>query len=319
MCSQVTDDEQAKGAQHVSTPIYNDPTKRHDFVYLFDVADGNPNGDPDAGNLPRVDPETMQGLVTDVCVKRKIRDWVDVTRGTEARYKIYVQNKGIALNDLHKRAYDHFGIKPLGSKQPRADIEKVRPWMCENFYDVRTFGAVMTTDVNAGQVRGPIQLTFARSVDPIVPLDLSITRVAITDAKDAAVVENERGQRTGKTTEMGRKALVPYALYMGYGFFTPHFAVDTGFSAEDLALFWQALWGAWEIDRSASRGRMALQGLCVFSHDHPLGNAPAHKLFERVRVRRVDGVQAPRRMADYVVSVDDAALPAGVTLTCLGG
>jgi CRISPR-associated protein Csd2 len=301
----------------MSTRPYCDPTKRHDFVYLFDVTDGNPNGDPDAGNLPRVDPETMHGLVTDVSIKRKVRDWVDVTRGSEPRYQIYVQNKGIALNDQHKRAYEAERLTSTGSKQKREDVEKARAWMCAHFFDIRTFGAVMTTDVNCGQVRGPIQLTFARSVDPIVPLDVSITRVAITNAKDAEVVESERGDRGGKSTEMGRKALVPYALYVGRGFFTPHFAKQTAFDHEDLALFWEALQSAWELDRSSSRGLLAFRGLYIFTHEHPLGNAPAHRLLERVTVRRVPGVQAPRRFADYHVSVNTTALPTGITLTPL--
>src|SRR5690348_17304225 len=212
----------------MNSDIHLNVTRRHDFVLLFDVTDGNPNGDPDAGNLPRVDPETMQGLVTDVSIKRKVRDWVDMARGEEDRYKIYVQNKGIALNTLHKRAYTALGVTSTGSKQKREEVDAVRQWMCANFYDIRTFGAVMTTDVNCGHVRGPVQLTFARSADPIVPLDLSITRVAITDPKDAEVVENEKGGMSGKTTEMGRKAIVPYGLYKGHGFFTPHFARQTG-------------------------------------------------------------------------------------------
>ncbi len=301
----------------MATSIHCDPTRRHDFVFLFDVTDGNPNGDPDAGNLPRVDPETMQGLVTDVSIKRKVRDWVDATQGGEALYKIYVRNSGIALNAKHRLAYDETGIKTTGSKQKREDVEKAREWMCANFYDVRTFGAVMTTGVNCGQVRGPIQLTFARSVDPIVPLDLSITRVAVTKEGDAEVVVNEKGDATGKSTEMGRKALVPYAVYRGHGFVTPHFAKQTGFSEEDLALFWEALRGGWELDRSSSRGLLALRGLYIFSHEHPLGNAPAHQLFERVAVVRRAGVEAPRRSRDYDIMVDERALPPGVALTRL--
>ena len=187
-----------------------------------------------------------------------------------------------------------------------------------NFYDVRTFGAVMTTGVNCGQVRGPIQLTFARSIDPIVPLDLSITRVAITKAEDAAVVENEKGQTQGKVTEMGRKALVPYALYKGFGFFTPHFAQQTSFSADDLAIFWDALQRMWDIDRSSSRGLLAFRGLYIFSHENPLGNAPAHQLLERVRPQHRPGVAIPRSFTDYGVVLDETPLPAGVTLTRLG-
>lgn len=303
----------------MSAPLYLDPARRHDFVFLFDVTDGNPNGDPDAGNLPRVDPETMQGLVTDVSIKRKIRDYVDLTHGREARFKIYVQNSGVALNTKHQRAYEALGIKSTGSKQKRDEIDQARAWMCQNFYDIRTFGAVMTTGVNCGQVRGPVQLTFARSVDPIIPLDVAITRVAITDAKDAEVVESEKGEKSGKTTEMGRKALVPYALYMGRGFFTPHFAKQTEFNEDDLALFWQALQSAWEIDRSSSRGMMAFRGLYIFSHENPLGNAPAHTLIERVQPNLESGVETPRHFADYRIIVSGAALPSGVTLTRLGG
>lgn len=298
--------------------IYLDPAKRHDFVLLFDVTDGNPNGDPDAGNLPRTDPETMQGLVTDVSLKRKVRDWVDLTHGGEERYKIYVQNKGIALNTLHQRAYDAEGIKSTGSKQNRDEVERARQWMCRNFYDVRTFGAVMTTGVNCGQVRGPVQMTFARSIDPIVPLDLSITRVAITKPEDVTVVENDKGQTQGKVTEMGRKALVPYALYKAVGFFTPHFAQQSGFSAEDLQVFWTALQRMWDIDRSSSRGLLAFRGLYIFSHENPLGNAPAHVLLERVRPQRMSDVETPRAFSDYVIALDESPLPAGVTLTRLG-
>ncbi|MEI2616592.1 MAG: type I-C CRISPR-associated protein Cas7/Csd2 [Thermomicrobiales bacterium] len=291
-----------------------DPTRRHDFVLLFDVTDGNPNGDPDAGNLPRIDPETMQGLVTDVALKRKVRDWVDVARGHEERFKIYVQNQGIALNDLHQRAYTALGIKSTGSKQKREDVDLTRQWMCENFYDIRTFGAVMTTGVNAGQVRGPIQLTFARSVDPIVPLDLSIMRIAVTRAEDTRTVSAEGDETSGKTTEMGRKALVPYGLYRANGFFIPSFAQQTGFDSEDLGLFWQALTMMWDLDRSASRGLTACRGLYVFSHENPLGNAPAHKLLERVRIQREPDVEAPRGFGDYRVQIDETDLPTGVTL-----
>lgn len=299
-------------------PIHLDPTKRHDFTFLFDVTNGNPNGDPDAGNLPRVDPETMHGLVTDVAIKRRIRDYVDVARGTQPGYEIYVRNSGVALNVKHERAYAAKGIQSTGSKQKREDVDQARAWMCETFYDIRTFGAVMTTGINCGQVRGPVQLTFARSVDPIVPLDVTITRVAITDAKDAEVVETGKGETTGKTTEMGRKAIVPYALYVGHGFFTPHFARQAGFAADDLALFWEALQSAWELDRTASRGMVALRGLYIFSHANPLGNAPAHQLLDRVAAQLVPGVRTPRRFSDYRVTVSEDALPAGVTLTSLG-
>ncbi len=301
--------------------VHTDPNRRHDFVFLFEVTDGNPNGDPDAGNLPRVDPETMQGLVTDVAIKRKIRDWVDATRGDQDRFKIYVQNKGIALNDLHQRAYSALGVKSTGTRQRRSEVEQARAWMCENFYDVRTFGAVMSTGVNAGQMRGPVQLTFARSIDPIVPLDLAITRVAITDPKDAETVVSEDGGegRGGKTTEIGRKSIVPYGLYKGYGFFNPHFAAQTGFSSEDLGIIWEALTLMWDLDRSASRGRLALRGLYVFTHESKLGNAPAHTLLDRVDARLRGDVTTPRKFTDYEVTVNGTDLPAGVTLTPLVG
>lgn len=299
---------------------HTDPTRRHDFVFLFDVSDGNPNGDPDAGNLPRVDPETMQGLVTDVSIKRKVRDWVDATKGDQERFKIYVQSKGIALNALHERAYSALGLKSTGAKQKREDVDQARQWMCENFFDIRMFGAVMTTGVNCGQVRGPIQLTFARSIDPVVPLDLSITRVAVTRPEDAAVVEGEEGTgEGGKVTEMGRKPLVPYGLYLGRGFFTPHFAEQTGTSEEDLGLFWEALQLMWDMDRSSSRGLLALRRLFVFTHESKYGNAPAHSLFERVQAKLKTGVQSPRRFEDYIVSVERDGLPSTVTLTPLVG
>jgi CRISPR-associated protein Csd2 len=299
-----------------AVPVHTQVGRRHDFVLLFDVTDGNPNGDPDAGNLPRLDPETMQGLVSDVALKRKIRDFVDAARGDEGRFKIYVQS-GEALNTKHQRAYDALDLTSTGSKQAADEVSQVRRWMCDNFYDIRMFGAVMTTGVNAGQVRGPLQLTFARSVDPIVPLDLSITRVAVTDPADMEVVVSESGATAGKQSEMGRKALIPYGLYRAHGFFNATFAGQTGATDEDLALFWDALQRMWDLDRSSARGMMACQAIWVFSHDDPLGNAPAHKLFERIRVARRAGVKAPRSYADYIVDVDDADLPDGVSLTRL--
>ena len=298
------------------------PKLRHDFLLLFDVQDGNPNGDPDAGNLPRVDPETMQGLVTDVCLKRKVRDFVDAARGDQERYKIYVQNKGVALNDLHQRAYTAKGKQSTGSKQNREDVAVVRQWMFENFYDIRMFGAVMTTEVNCGQVRGPIQLTFARSIDPITPLDISITRVAVTRPQDAQVVAGEEGdgeKGKGKVTEMGRKAVLPYGLYLGRGFFSPKFAEDTGVTAEDLELFWTGLEKMWDLDRSSARGFMSMRGLYVFTHENPLGNAHAHQLFDRLSVEKKPEVESARRFADYAVKLDDANLPEGVTLTKVVG
>ncbi len=300
----------------MTNSVHLDTNRRHDFVLFFDVTDGNPNGDPDAGNLPRVDPETMQGLVTDVCIKRKVRDWVDALRGDEGAYKIYVQS-GEALNTKHRRAYEALELESTGSKQDIETVDKARAWMCQNFYDIRTFGAVMTTGVNCGQVRGPVQLTFARSIDPVVPMDVTITRVAVTREEDAQVVVGEEGETSGKQTEMGRKALVPYGLYRAHGFYNPLFAQQTGFAEEDLELFWQALQQMWDFDRSAARGMMACQGLYVFSHESELGNAPAHKLFERIGVCLRDGVDVPRSFQDYEVSVDEQDLPAGVVLSRL--
>ncbi len=317
----------------VATPVYCDPTKRHDFAFLFDVTNGNPNGDPDAGNLPRIDAETMHGLVTDVCIKRKIRDWVDMTQSNQERFEIYVQNKGIALNDFNKRAHQAVFESPTGEngageiaadtkrakgakqgKEGNADESQAprqnarREWMCKHFYDIRTFGAVLSTgDYPAGQVRGPVQLTFSQSIDPIIPLDISITRVAVTKLDDE--------KKT--TSTMGRKAFVPYGLYLGYGFVVPHFAQQTGFSAEDLELFWTALQSVWDIDRSANRGMLALRGLYIFSHDNGLGNAPAHRLFDRIAVKLKEDVQVPRHITDYNIAVNDTDLPDGVTLTPL--
>jgi CRISPR-associated protein Csd2 len=304
----------------MNSTIDTDVTKRHDFVLLFDVQDGNPNGDPDAGNLPRVDPETMQGLVTDVCLKRKMRDWALQVKGDQGRFRIYVQS-GTALNTRHEEAYTAQGMKSTGTKQSPTDITKARSWMCDHFFDIRMFGAVMTTGVNCGQVRGPLQITFARSIDPIVPLDVSITRIAVTRPEDmlVAVAEGDSEAKSGKQSEMGRKALVPYGLYRAHGFFNPHFAAATGATAEDLALVWQALTMMWDVDRSAARGMMACRGLYVFSHASSLGNAPAHSLFERVQIARQPNVAAPRAFGDYTVTVDAANLPEGVTLSRLMG
>jgi CRISPR-associated protein Csd2 len=304
----------------------NNPELRHDFLLLFDMQDGNPNGDPDAGNMPRVDPETMEGLVTDVCIKPKVRDYVLLDKQDQAPYRIYIQNKGVALNTLHQEAYDEEPkIKSTGTKQDRQDASVARSRMCKKFYDIRMFGAVMTTEVNCGQVRGPVQLTFARSIDPITPLDVSITRVAVTRPEDAKVVAGEtedQKAKGGKFTEMGRKAVLPYGLYLGKGFFSPKFAKDTGVSAEDLKLFWQALVGVWDLDRSAARGFISIRGLYVFTHDNPLGNAHAHELFSLVTVTRKPEVEAPRSFADYTVQVPPAGSLSefpGVTLTRIVG
>lgn len=296
----------------MTNATHNDINRRHDFVLLFDVSDGNPNGDPDAGNLPRVDPETMQGLVTDVAIKRKVRDWVDADRGTEARFKIYVQHETF-LTDARDRV---FSARSGGRSSVAAS--EGRQWMCDEFFDVRMFGAVMSMkEHNAGQVRGPIQMTFARSIDPIVPLDVSIVGPAQRQGDVARASDDDQVAPTYGT--MGRKALVPYGLYRAHGFFNPHFAAQTGVTEEDLDLFWQALQQMWDLDRSASRGLMACQGLHVFSHESSLGNAPAQRLFERVRVAARPGVVAPRSFSNYTVEVDDGALPGGVTLTRLVG
>ena len=296
-----------------------DANRRHDFVLFFDVTDGNPNGDPDADNMPRVDPETMQGLVTDVALKRRVRNYVNTLRGGEEHYKIYVLNEPVALNTKHQRAYTALGITPLGTKQPSADIDRTRAWMCENFYDIRTFGAVMTTGVNCGQVRGPIQLTFGRSVDPIMPLDVSITRVAVTKEGDLTSLtsQNRQGHVSGKTGERGRKNIVPYGLYRSHGFFSPHLAKQTGFQNEDLELFWEALINMWDLDRSASRGLMASRGLYIFSHERPTGNAPAHKLFERITAAPRVGIDVLRTFRDYVMTVNTETLPPDIVLTQL--
>jgi CRISPR-associated protein Csd2 len=297
----------------MSIEIYTDPTKRHDFVLLFDVVDGNPNGDPDAGNLPRVDPETMQGMVTDVCLKRKVRNWVDATRGQEERYKIFIENRGYLVNHK-KRAYEAVKAKPGDDKK----IDEAQAWMCQNYYDVRMFGAVLVgkkgEGYNCGQVRGPIQMTFARSLDPVTPLDLAITRVALENPGDKPREDDDEKATTGT---IGRKTLIPYGLYKGFGFFSPHFAAKTGVNAEDLLTFWSALQQMWDLDRSASRGLMSCRGMYVFTHENGLGNAPAHALFDQVQVRRKEGKEVSRQFADYVVIVNNQDLPAGVTLTRL--
>ena len=363
-----------------------DPTKRHEFVFLFDVRDGNPNGDPDAGNLPRVDPETMHGLVTDVALKRKIRDYVALTRQGQKGFEIFVQSK-VALNRLILEGFKEANIEPvsitlgeefmakegllehldglteagfsrdgetlyysgqatnwkeiaklLGIEEEATEPfrkelealakelekaakerkisdeerERAKTALQERFFDIRMFGAVLSTGLNAGQVRGPVQLTFARSVDPVAPLEVSITRVAITREED----------RARKETEMGRKPLVPYGLYRAHGFFNPFLAVQTGVSEEDLEAFWEALENLFDLDRSAARGEMAVRGLAVFSHENPKGNAPAHRLFGLIRVERREGVEVPRAFADYRVrapkegSLEDYGLP-GVHLKWL--
>ncbi|GGB54143.1 type I-C CRISPR-associated protein Cas7/Csd2 [Oceanisphaera marina] len=278
---------------------------RYEFVYLFDVKNGNPNGDPDAGNLPRLDPETNQGLVTDVCLKRKIRNYVALEKENTAGFDIYLQEKSV-LNNQHKKAYEALEIKHEAKKLPK-DVAKAREltsWMCANFFDVRTFGAVMTTEINAGQVRGPIQLAFATSIDPIVPMEISITRMAVTNEKD---LEKER--------TIGRKHIVPYGLYRVHGFISAKLAKQTGFSEDDLQLLWRSLTNMFEHDRSAARGEMAARKLVVFKHDNAMGNAPAHKLFDLVKVSRKDGEDGSpaRRFSDYAIEVAQN-LPEGVSV-----
>jgi CRISPR-associated protein Csd2 len=286
--------------------------KRYDFVLLFDVTDGNPNGDPDAGNLPRIDAETGRGLVTDVALKRKVRNFVGLVKEEHPPYDIYIKEKAV-LNSTHERAYVEIGAeKELeGDKKKRkgsaATVEKARQWICRNFFDVRTFGAVMSTGVNCGQVRGPVQLTFARSVDPVAAQEHAITRMAVATQEEA-----EKQQGDNRT--MGRKFTVPYGLYRAHGFVSAHLAAQTGFSDDDLELLWQALGQMFEHDRSAARGEMATRGLYVFEHEGKLGNAPAHDLFDRIQPRLNADVTVARRFADYSVSVDDADLPAGVSL-----
>lgn len=283
---------------------------RYDFVILFDVENGNPNGDPDSGNMPRIDPETGYGLVTDVCLKRKIRNYVETIKEGESGYRIYIKDN-VPLNRSDREAYDYLGIEPAKvadakKKKENLDIE-IRDFMCKNIYDIRTFGAVMTTFVkdklNCGQVRGPVQLSFAKSVDPIMPQEVTITRVAITTEADAEK----------KGTEMGRKYIVPYALYRAEGYVSANLArKTTGFSEEDLELLWQAIMNMFEVDHAAARGKMATRELIVFKHDSELGNAPAYKLFDLVKAERREGVDTPRAYSDYNVSVEEAALPSGV-------
>jgi CRISPR-associated protein Csd2 len=293
-------------------------SNRCDFVLLFDVKDGNPNGDPDAGNLPRLDAETGHGLVTDVSLKRKVRNYVGMVKDCKSPYDIYVREKAV-LERTHRAAYDAIGAgdelknegkddKKKGKRKGSEDsVVRAREWICHHFYDVRTFGAVMSTGVNCGQVRGPVQLTFGRSIDPIVAAEHSITRMAVA-------TEAESEKQEGDNRTMGRKHTVPYGLYAAHGFVSAFLAKQTGFSEDDLELFWKALEQMFEHDRSAARGEMATRGLIVFKHDSKLGNAHAHSLFERVRVKRKDGVQVPRAFADYEVAVDDRNLPAGIKL-----
>ena len=285
--------------------------KRYDFVLLFDVQDGNPNGDPDAGNLPRVDAETGHGLVTDVCLKRKIRNFVELTKGEEEGYDIYIKEKAV-LNRSHERAYKETGNEDAlkGDKKRKGsgdEISQARDWMCTNFFDIRAFGAVMSLGVNCGQVRGPIQLTFGRSVVPVVSLEHSITRMAVATEKEAQ-------DQQGDNRTMGRKFTIPYGLYRTHGFISAHLAAQTKFSDADLNLFWEAVKNMFEHDRSAAHGLMSTRGLYVFEHTSALGEAPAHVLFERIIVTQKDPAKPAREFSDFEVTVDKDKLPTGVTL-----
>lgn len=297
----------------MSTPI----TGRLDFVLLFDVKDGNPNGDPDAGNMPRIDAETGHGLMTDVALKRKLRNFVQLVKGAQPPYDIYIKEKAV-LEQTHRKAYEAIGAtaeladdadaKGKKKRKGSADsVDKARAWICQNFFDVRTFGAVMGLGVNCGQVRGPVQLTFARSADPIVASEHSITRMAVA-------TEAEAEKQGGDNRTMGRKHTVPYGLYRSHGFVSAFLAKQTGFSVEDLELLMQGVEQMFEHDRSAARGEMATRGLYVFQHESELGNAHAHSLFERVQIQLKDGITSPRSFADYTVTVDEGSLPAGVKL-----
>ncbi len=293
---------------------------RYDFVLVFDVQDGNPNGDPDAGNLPRLDAETGQGIVTDVCLKRKVRNFVQMTKAGQPGFDIFVKEKAI-LNQAISGAYAALAIdldkEPTDAKDGKkrntkgqgqgGEVDKARQQMCQAHFDIRTFGAVMSTGANAGQVRGPVQMTFGRSVDPIVTLEHSITRMAVA-------TEAEAEKQSGDNRTMGRKNTVPYGLYVAHGFVSAHLANQTGFDEDDLKLLWEALVNMFEHDRSAARGLMSTRKLVVFKHDSALGQAPAHALFERVKIARKDLARPARAYADYSVAIDRAGLPGGVTV-----
>jgi CRISPR-associated protein Csd2 len=287
---------------------------RHEFVYLFDVTNGNPNGDPDAGNLPRLDPETNHGLVTDVCLKRKIRNFVQLAKNSAPGYAIYMQEKAI-LNQQHEKAWKALDIPPDDKDQYKklpkdeAKSRELTAWMCANFFDVRSFGAVMTTGVNAGQVRGPIQISFASSIDPVIPLEISITRMAVT-------TEAESKNQGGDNRTMGRKHIIPYGLYRAHGFISAKLAERTAFSSQDLELLWQALINMFEHDHSAARGEMNARKLIVFAHESAMGNAPAHVLFDAVTVaRHPDHAQeAARRFDHYQVKINREKIPPGVKI-----
>ncbi|MDD3013286.1 MAG: type I-C CRISPR-associated protein Cas7/Csd2 [Candidatus Gastranaerophilales bacterium] len=273
---------------------------RHEFVVLFDVENGNPNGDPDAGNMPRIDVEAGYGIVTDVCLKRKIRNFVETKKNDEQGYKIYIK-QGVALNAKHREAFESQGLK---ASKDKPDLN-AKTFMCQNYFDIRTFGAVMTTgDYNCGQVRGPVQINFGRSIDPVISNEITITRQAITTEKDAET----------KSTEFGKKFIVPYGLYKAEGYISSKLAQQTGFSTDDLELLWEAIINMFEHDHSAARGKMAVRKLIVFKHDSELGNAPSHKLFELIKAEAKDNTQPIRSFSDYEVSIDRNSVPQGVEL-----
>lgn len=308
-------------------------TNRYDFALIFEVVNGNPNGDPDAGNLPRLDPETNQGLVTDVSLKRKIRNYVDLARHGQDGFHIYVE-EGAILNDKHRQAYralrpDDAKVDKDAKLNPKneAEAKALTAFMCANFFDVRTFGAVMSTGINAGQVKGPVQLTFARSVEPILPLEISITRMAATnEAEKKQKAEGDDSSDRVDNRTMGRKHIVPYGLYVAHGFISAKFAERTGFSENDLELLFEALSSMFEHDRSAARGEMATRKLIVFKHENAMGNAPAHALFDRVKIgrnvdgefrmidSRLDNLSPARAFSDYAVTIDRENLPAGIEI-----
>lgn len=277
---------------------------RYDFALLFDVTDGNPNGDPDAGNLPRVDAETGMGLVTDVCLKRKVRNFVQMVKNAKKPFDIFIKEKAI-LNQLIDESHEQEEVK---SKDKTGDkTEAARKWMCANYFDIRTFGAVLSTGKNAGQVRGPIQFTFGRSVDPVVALEHSITRMAVA-------TEAEAEKQGGDNRTMGRKFTVPYGLYFSKGFISAHLAAQTGFNEDDLTLFWEALKNMFDHDHSAARGMMSTCKLIVFKHSTALGNAPAHQLFNAIKIEKKDPSKPPRSFSDYSVLIDKSSIPDGVEL-----
>ncbi len=284
---------------------------RYEFVYLFDVENGNPNGDPDAGNLPRVDPETNFGIVTDVCLKRKVRNYIEIVKEGASPYEIYIREKAVLIQ-AHKRAHEAIGAsESTGGKRKGTseEVEKARKWMCANFYDVRTFGAVMALEVNCGQVRGPVQVNFGRSVEPVIPREISITRMAVA-------TEREAESQQGDNRTMGKKNIIPYGLYRTEGYISAHLAAQTGFSEDDLGLLWKALINMFEHDHAAARGKMSARKLFVFKHTTKLGNAPAHKLFETIEVRRTNGNTGPARaFSDYEIVVHKDNLPESVTVS----